>query len=88
MIKLIIDIVTGTLYNITMNEYAILDANSRAEEVFDHITQHKFRVEVHLNRTRFWVPDGVELTEFIIRFGDVCTQVDADEDRATGFINE
>ena len=67
-----------------MNEYAILNQHMSAELVFDYIRQHEFKVEVHLNRTRFWVPDGVELTEFVIRFGDVCTPVDPLEDRATG----
>jgi hypothetical protein len=70
-----------------MREYMILNASARVTDVFEYIKLHKFRVEVHLNRTRFWVPDGVELTEFILKFGDVCTQVDPLEDRLTGRLN-
>jgi len=67
-----------------MREYMIQNASAHVKDVFEYIQLHRFRVEVHLNRTRFWVPDGVELTEFILRFGDVCSQVDANEDRVTG----
>ena len=67
-----------------MREYMILNASPHVKDVFEYIQLHKFRVEVHLNRTRFWVPDGVELTEFILRFGDVCAPVDPLENRATG----
>ena len=71
-----------------MHEYMILNSSLQAKDVFAYIRLHKFNVEVHLNRTRFWVPDGVEFTEFILRFGDVCSAVDPREDRATGHVYE
>jgi len=67
-----------------MREYMIQNASAHVKDVFEYIQLRKFRVEVHLNRTRFWVPDGVELTEFLLKFGDVCSQVDPREDRVTG----
>jgi len=41
-------------------------------------------VEVHLNRSRFWVPNSSLLTEFLLRFADCCVEVDATLDLATG----
>jgi len=67
-----------------MRQYYILTLDPRASEVFNFIREHALTIEVHLNRTRFWVPDGIELTEFILRFGDVCAPVDPQENRATG----
>ena len=53
-------------------------------EVFTFIRIHNLSFEAHLNRTRFWVPEGMVLTEFLLRFGDRCTLVDALADLATG----
>ena len=52
--------------------------------MFQYIEAHQFQYEVHLNRTRFWVPAGRELTEFLLRFADVCPCVDDTLDVTTG----
>lgn len=67
-----------------MRQYYILTLDPRAAEVFNFIRDHKLTVDVHLNRTRFWVPDGSVLTEFLLRFSDCCPYVDETADLATG----
>jgi len=64
--------------------YYVLTQNPRCGEVFDFITHHNLRMEIHLNRTRFWVPDGTILTEFLLRFSEACPQVDETMDLKTG----
>ena len=67
-----------------MYQYYVLNQDPRAVEVFDFIAQHNLRCEIHLNRTRFWLPPGSQLTEFLLRFGDFCPMVDPTLDLATG----
>ena len=67
-----------------MRHYYILTLDPRRSEVFSFIYYHKLRFEVHLNRTRFWVPEGSVLTELVIRFGDCCHYVDETVDLSTG----
>jgi len=64
--------------------YYILNQHPQSSLVFEFIQYHKLRCEVHLNRTRFWVPTGSVLTEFLLRFSDSCTYVDELSDLATG----
>ena len=67
-----------------MRHYYVLNRDSRATEVFEFIRDHQLRVEVHLVRTRFWVPEGSVLTEFLLRFGDCVEQVDPTVDLVAG----
>ena len=67
-----------------MRHYYILNQDPRATLVFEFIRHYQLRVEVHLMRTRFWVPEGWVLTEFLLRFGDCVEQVDPMLDLATG----
>jgi hypothetical protein len=46
-----------------------------------------FKYEVHLNRTRFWVPDGALHTEFVLRWYHAVNKVADSEDLATGWSN-
>jgi len=72
----------GTLL---MRQYYILTLDPRCGEVINFVLHHKLTVEVHLNRTRFWIPEDTSvLTEFLLRFGDCCPHVDASADLATG----
>ena len=72
-----------TLYT-SMRHYYILNLDPHAYEVFEFIQHHALDVQVHLNRTRFLVPQGVILTEFLLRFSTVCTPVDDSLDLLTG----
>ena len=65
-------------------QYYILTLDPRASEVFCFIRDHNLSCEVHLNRTRLWVPEGSVLTEFLLRFSDCCPYVDPDLDLTTG----
>ena len=57
-------------------QYYVLNQDPRSAEVFAFISQHKLAVEVHANRTRFWVPTGSSIyTEFALRFHDTCPEV-------------
>jgi hypothetical protein len=67
-----------------MRQYYILTLDPRAGQVFNFIREHKLTVDVHLNRTRFWVPEGSVLTEFVLRFSDCCPYVDDTADLITG----
>jgi hypothetical protein len=67
-----------------MRHYYIPTRSPDFLEVFTFIRIHNLSFEAHLNRTRFWVPEGMVLTEFLLRFGDRCTLVDALADLATG----
>ena len=78
---------TGPI-GLKMRHYYVLNLDPRAREVFEFIRDHKLACEVHLNRTRFWIPeDSSILTEFLLRFGDCCPWVDGTLDLATGLPN-
>jgi hypothetical protein len=64
--------------------YYILNLDPRTREVFEFIRDHKLAVEIHLNRTRFWVPEGGVLTEFLLRYSECVHLVDESVDLATG----
>ena len=68
-----------------MRQYYILNMDPRAIEVFEFIKAHKLTMEVHLNRTRFWIEEDTSgLTEFLLRFAESCPYVDASADLMTG----
>ena len=68
-----------------MRQYYILTLDPRASEVFNFIRDHNLTLEVHLNRTRFWIAeDSSVLTEFLLRFADCCPFVDESLDTTTG----
>ena len=67
-----------------MRHYYVSNSNPCLEPIFEFIRHHNLRCEVHLNRTRFWVPNGTVLTEFLLRFSTVATLVDESLDLITG----
>ena len=68
-----------------MRQYYILTLDPRAGEVINFIREHSLALEVHLNRTRFWIDeDSSVLTEFLLRFADCCPHVDESVDLITG----
>lgn len=67
-----------------MRHYYVSNSNPSLEDLFEFIRHHKLSVEIHLNRTRFWVPNGTVLTEFLLRFSTVATLVDESADLITG----
>lgn len=68
-----------------MRHYFVWTLEPRLDEVFDFIRDHNLEYEIHLNRTRFWVPEGSILTEFLLRLSECVELVDEKLDLATGF---
>ena len=69
-----------------MLQFAVFSNDPNLESALEFIRKHNLQFEIHLNRTRFWVPEGSVLTEFLLRF-DSYRPVRANEDLATGRIN-
>ena len=67
-----------------MRQYYVLTQDPALQAVFEFIRHHNLKLEVHLNRIRFWVSDGTVLTEFLLRFSTVATLVDESLDLVTG----
>jgi hypothetical protein len=61
-----------------MSQYYILNQDPQALAVFKWIQAHGLSHDIHLNRTRFWVPLGSTVyTEFALRFSHCCPIVEA-----------
>ena len=58
-----------------MLQYCVYTVHKQFDEVLQWITQNNIKFEVHLNRTRFWVPIGAVLTEFLLKYINVCPSV-------------
>jgi hypothetical protein len=69
-----------------MLQFALLNQDSQLLDLFAFIKQHELQHEVHLNRTRFWIPPGPVLTEFLLRFESYHTVSDL-ENLATGRVD-
>ncbi len=68
-----------------MLQYYVLTVDPNFAAVLEFVQHHQLRCSVHLNRTRFWVPDESSvLTEFLLRFAHCCTPVDPELDLVTG----
>ncbi len=62
------------------NQFYVLTRDLHFITVGKWIAHNNIPHEVHLNRTRFWIPTGPLLTEFLLRWADVCPRVEATED--------
>ena len=68
----------------TSIQFSVLTRDPHFADTLKFIQQHSLQHELHINRTRFWIPPGTVLTEFYLRFETYRT-VSADEDLATGW---
>ena len=69
----------------TFNQYYILTGHPDYGPVLDWLGQRHIRCQIHLNRTRFWIPQETSLlTEFALRWAHSCPSVDSDLDLTTG----
>jgi hypothetical protein len=57
-------------------QYAIYTLDPNFRYCLEWVGQHNLQWEPHLNRTRFWVPEGPLLTEFLLRWGQHCEHID------------
>jgi hypothetical protein len=67
-----------------MRHYAISTLDPQFATVIAWIHRRDVQYELHLARVRFWVPEGVILTEFLLQFAGCCSLVDPSLDLATG----
>jgi hypothetical protein len=67
-----------------MRHYYVYTLEPGAAEVFKFIQHHALDYELHLTRTRFWVPEGRLQTELMLRFSECVYLVDEGRDLATG----
>lgn len=58
-----------------MNQYCVYTRDARFLEVARWVTDNNLKFEPHLNRTRFWVPEGIIMTEFLLKYSDICPKV-------------
>ena len=72
-----------------MRHYYVLNQDPQSARVFEFIQAHKLDHTVHINRTRFWVPEpSIILTECMLRFSNCVHLVDPNLDLATGLPKE
>jgi hypothetical protein len=67
-----------------MQQYYILTQDHNIRDVFEFIKTHNLACEVHINRTRFWVPDGTVNTIFQLQYAHCCPPVDPKLDLTSG----
>jgi hypothetical protein len=65
------------------HHYAILTRSDKFLDIANYIQENNLNYEIHLNRTRFWVPDELH-TEFTTLYGGHCDFVPSDQDLMTG----
>jgi len=70
-----------------MKQFAVFSSDPNLELALEFIRQHGLAHEIHLNRTRFWIPPGAILTEFYLRFEHYHTVLDG-EDPVTGRVQD
>ena len=68
-----------------MPQYCVYTYHPQFSSVLEWLDSRRVIYDVHLNRTRFTVTDARVLTEFLLKWGDVCYPVDPAQDLATGF---
>jgi hypothetical protein len=59
-----------------MHQYCVYTSNNHYAEVAQWLMHNQIKNEIHLNRIRFWVPAGPVLTEFLLKYSDVCASVE------------
>lgn len=65
-------------------QFAVYTKDSEFLNVIRWIKTNQIRFEAHLNRTRFWIPEGPELMEFLLTWGHACPRVDHETDHNLG----
>ena len=63
--------------HMTTRQYAIYTVNPAFVQCLEWVEQHGLQWEPHLNRTRFWIPEGPLLTEFLLRWHAHCEFIDS-----------
>lgn len=64
--------------------WAVYSRDPEFSQVLEWIQSQDIVYELHINRTRFWIPTGKLYLEFLLRFSHCCHRVDPQEDLALG----
>jgi hypothetical protein len=56
----------------SLRQYAIYTATPNFILCLEWVVKHEIKWEPHLNRTRFWIPEGPLHTEFLLRWSQHC----------------
>ena len=59
-----------------MRQYAVPTRDPDFTQVMNWVSANHLQYEIHLNRTRFFVPEDKLLTEFLLKFCHCCHEVD------------
>jgi hypothetical protein len=68
-----------------MKQYCVFTGSPDFADILAWLHANTIRYQVHLNRTRFWVPEGRLHTEFVLRWYQSVSHVVDNEDLATGW---
>jgi len=66
-----------------MRQYCVYTRDPKFLEVGRWLTANDIKLELHLNRTRFWISEGKVLTEFLLKYSDTCPQIEEAQDYAS-----
>lgn len=61
-----------------MHQFFVLTRDTEFITIGRWLAHNRIQCEYHLNRTRFWIPEGPLLTEFLLRWGDRCPPVETE----------
>ena len=64
-----------------IRQYCVYTKDPEFLQVASWLDSTSTKYEPHLNRTRFWIPEGPVLTEFLLKWGDCCPEVKEQVDR-------
>jgi hypothetical protein len=68
-----------------MNQYCVYSLDPRFYEVWTWIKANSLEYDIHLNRTRFWVPTNTSaMTEFLLKWAKNCPRVYEHKEYAVG----
>lgn len=69
-------------------QYCVYTLDENFINVMKWVKENNIEFESHINRTRFWVPEGPKLTWFLVKWAAVCPVVKDNEDYLTGQVYE
>jgi hypothetical protein len=59
-----------------MHQYCVYTNNNLYIEVGQWLMHNDITHEIHMNRIRFWIPEGPALTEFLLKYANICPSVE------------
>ena len=75
---------TDKIFYTRVFQHCVYTGDPHFLEVMGWLRDHNYKCEPHVARTRFWIPKGPKYTEFVLRWGSVCPNIDHETDHALG----